>query len=129
MGANYVAKKSAWGAVSIWTILFCWLIIPIVVMIFKIIALKFETIEFYDEKVVQRSGIIAKRERQSLLTNVTSVSVNQSVLGRIFNYGDVQVDLIGKWDVNTNGISNPHKLKEFLEKYLSNKNMQQIITA
>lgn len=129
MQPNYVAKKSAWTAVSIWTILLCWLIFPVIVMIFKIIALKAESIEFYDQKVVQRSGIIAKRERQSLLTNVTSVSVNQSVLGRIFNYGDVQVDLIGKWDINTNGISNPHKLKEFLENYLSDKNMQQIITA
>ena len=127
MKPNYVAKKSAWTAVSIWTILLCWLIVPIIIMIFKIIALKAETIEFYDQKVVQRSGILAKQERQSLLTNITSVSVNQSLLGRIFNYGNVQVDLIGKWDINTDGVSNPHILKEFLEDYLSNKNMNQVI--
>ena len=127
MKPNYVAKKSAWTAVSIWTILLFWLIVPIIIMIFKIIALKAESIEFYDQKVVQRSGILAKQERQSLLTNITSVSVNQSLWGRIFNYGNVQVDLIGKWDINTNGVANPHKLKDFLEDYLSNKNMHQAI--
>lgn len=127
MKANYVAKKSAWGAVSIWSILFCWLIIPIFVMIFKIIALKAESIEFYDGKVVQKSGILSKREKQSLLTNVTSVSVNQSLWGRIFNYGDVKVDLIGKWDIDTVGISRPNELKAFLEDYLSNKNIHQLV--
>ncbi len=127
MKANYVAKKSAWGAVSIWSILFCWLIIPIFVMIFKIIALKAESIEFYNEKVVQKSGILSKREKQSLLTNVTSVSVNQSLWGRIFNYGDVKVDLIGKWDIDTVGISRPNELKAFLEDYLSNKNIHQLV--
>ena len=66
MKPNYVAKKSAWTAVSIWTILLCWLIVPIIIMIFKIIALKAESIEFYDQKVVQRSGILAKQERANL---------------------------------------------------------------
>lgn len=128
MQPNYVAKKSLWGAISIWSILFFWLIIPIFVVIFKMIALRCEKIEFYDQRVIQKSGILAKKERQSVLTNIVSVSVNQSLWGGIFNYGDVQVDLIGKWDIDTHGISRPHELKNFLEKYLSNGNTQQILT-
>ena len=91
------------------------------------ISLKCESIEFYDQRVIQKSGILAKKERQSVLTNIVSVSVNQSLWGGIFNYGDVQVDLIGKWDIDTRGISRPHELKNFLEKYLSNGNTQQIL--
>ena len=127
MQPNFVAKKSLWGAISIWSILFFWLIIPIFVIIFKMISLKCESIEFYDQRVIQKSGILAKKERQSVLTNIVSVSVNQSLWGGIFNYGDVQVDLIGKWDIDTRGISRPHELKNFLEKYLSNGNTQQIL--
>ncbi len=77
------------------------------------ISLKYERIEFYDQRVIQKSGIFTKKERQSVLTNIVSVSVNQSLLGGIFNFGDVQIDLIGSWDIDTEGISRPHELKTF----------------
>lgn len=45
---------------------------------------------------------------------IVSVSVNQSIRGRIFNYGDISVDAVGKWDINTRGIANPESLKRYL---------------
>ena len=128
MKPNYVAKKSVWSVITIWQILFFWLIIPLIVMIVKIIIIKNEVIEFYDTRVVEKKGVLSKQETQAVLTNVMSVSVYQTVKVRMFNYGDVKVDLVGRWDIDTTGIANPTSLKRHIEKYIQANNLQQVIT-
>ena len=117
---NYVMKKSAWSVIRWWHILFSFLIVPLIIMVWKIINIKDETISFYNNRVVIRSGILNKQERSTILTRVLSVTVKQTFWGRIFNYGTVYVDVVGKWDVNTKGIRNPRKAKEYLEKMALN---------
>ena len=75
---EYEAKKSAWSAITVWQILFFWLIIPLIVMAVKIVKIKSVRIYFYEDRVIERSGILSKRERQSLFQGVLSVSVEQS---------------------------------------------------
>lgn len=122
MKPNYVAKKSIWRAITFWRVVFFWLIIPLIVMIIDMIAANKETIEFYDNKIIQRKGIISKSEKQSVFSGVLAISVEQSVLGRIFNYGNVMVDVQGKWDIDTHMISNPDGLKKYLEDKTVNTN-------
>ena len=124
MKPEYVAKKTMWGAITFWRIILCWLIIPLIVMIVQLIQLKYETIEFYEDRIVVKSGVLSKREKNVAFVGVRSVSVNQSLWGRIFKYGDVQVDTVGKWDVNTKGVKNPRPLVEYLEtKIISKKDV------
>lgn len=126
---NYVATKSAWKAVTFWRVVLFWLIIPLIVMIVQIIVLKHERIEFYDDKIVVKSGVLSKNERKSIFAGVLSVSVNQSLWGRIFGYGDVIVDAMGKWDVNSEGIRNPKELERYLEtKIVHKSSFTNIIT-
>ena len=115
MKPNYVATKSVFSQLSFWKILSCILIIPIFILIFKIIAIKQYRIEFYDDKIIIYSGLINKSKKQSVFMGVTSSSVNQTLFGRIFNYGDVEVDCVGKWDVDTTYIKNPNELDEYLQ--------------
>lgn len=112
---NYVMKRSAWSVIRPWHILLFFLVIPLLIMIWKIINVKDETISFYNNRVVEKSGILAKNEKTTVLTRMLSVSVHQTFWGRIFNYGDIYVDVIGKWDVNMKGIKKPKKAKMFLE--------------
>lgn len=126
---NYVATKSAWKAVTFWRVVLFWLIIPLIVMIVQIIVLKHERIEFYDDKIVVKSGVLSKNERKSIFAGVLSVSVNQSLWGRIFGYGDVIVDAMGKWDINSEGICNPKELERYLETRIVHKSsLTNIIT-
>ena len=81
---EYEAKKSVWSAITVWQILFFWLIIPLIVMAVKIVKIKSVRISFYEDRVIERSGILSKRERQSLFQGVLSVSVEQSFSGRLF---------------------------------------------
>lgn len=115
MQPNYVAKKSAICALSFWGIVSCILIIPIFVLIYRIVALKMFRIEFYDDKIVTYSGLINKSKKQSVFMGVTATSIQQTLFGQIFNYGDIAVDCVGKWDVDTYGIKNPKALENYLQ--------------
>ncbi len=85
----------------------------------KIIAAKFDKIIFYDSKVVERKGIINTKEKSSLLTGIIGVSVEQNLFGKIFNYGNVIIDKVGKgWDISTSCISRPNELKRYIEKLI-----------
>ena len=59
-----------------------------------------------------------KTERKPFFIGVLGVDVYQSLFGRLFNYGDVYIDIAGKWDISTNGIKNPYALQEYLETRL-----------
>ena len=64
---NFVAKKSAWAAVTVLRVLFFWLIIPLIIMIVDIMIKKSERIEFYDDYIIQRSGVLSKKEKRSAM--------------------------------------------------------------
>ena len=126
---NYVIKKSAWSVIKWWHIVFGIFIIPLIIMIVKIINIKDESISFYNNKVVHKSGIFSKHEKTTILTRVLSVTVRQTIWGRIFNYGTIYVDMMGKWDISMRGIKNPMGAKAYLEKFVANgTGMRQILT-
>ncbi len=115
---NYVVRKTAWTAVTPLRVIFFWLIIPLIKIIAGIIERKHYVIEFYDDHIITKSGVFNKNESRSAFVGVVGVSAHQSFWGGIFNYGDVRVDVVGKWDIGTVGIINPKGLKEYLEQYL-----------
>ena len=130
MSPEYVATKSAWGAVTFLRVVFFWLIIPLIVMICHIIILKNERIEFYHNQIVVKSGVLSKKQRKSAFMGVLSVSVEQSLGGRLFKYGNVMVDVPGKWDVNTRGVCDPQGLANYLEtRIVSSANTTTIING
>jgi uncharacterized membrane protein YdbT with pleckstrin-like domain len=47
---------------------------------------------FTDRRVITRRGIIAKSGKDVPLAKINNISFNQSVLGRILNYGDLVID-------------------------------------
>ena len=128
MNPNYIAKKSAAPVLSLWLILFFWLIIPLIIQVYRIVSVKSYSLEFYDEKIVVKSGVFSKSESQTVFSGVYSVSISQSFMGRIFGYGDIRVDCPGKWDVDTSGIQDPAGLKHYLESKITASGIQRIIT-
>lgn len=116
MKPNYVAVKSAWGAVSFLWILSCVFVIPLFILIFRIIAIKQFRLEFYDDKIVIKSGLLNTKKKQMAFMGVTGVEVEQSLWGKLFGYGSVVVDCVGKWDVSfTTYIKEPEKLEGYLQ--------------
>lgn len=155
MQANYVSKKSAWGAVSIWTVLFFGLILPValvavplfmkeelgdviffvgigaavcsfvITVICTAVAIyraKQVSYEFYGNTVVIKDGAVfsgAEENRRLFFFPGMSISVKQSLKGKIFGYGNVVVSMgIGAaGQIVMEGIKKPKQAKEILSKY------------
>ena len=111
---NYIAKKSVWSVVTFWSVIACVLIIPIFTLLAKILNAKKYRIEFYDDKIITYKGFINISRKQVIFAGVTGVSVEKGLKGRIFNFGNVVIDAVGKWDIDTVGIKNPEGLEDYL---------------
>ena len=114
---HIVARKKLITAIKWWHILFFWTIIPIIHLICKTIILKNKYVEFYDSYVVKKKGVFNKTEEKCMFPKVMSCHVHRSFWGRIFNFGNVQIDAIGKWDVDLTNIKRPMFVKKYLENH------------
>ena len=144
---NYVAKMSVWKVLKFWKLILiaglvvAGLILPsalgltglvgtlatvlpiaigalwFLILICKIISNACISIEFYDDKIVQKRGVFSRYEKQAAFFGVKTVSIYKTFRARIFGYGDVIMDNFGgeDLDVDTYGIRRPEKLKKYLE--------------
>src|SRR5712671_1158044 len=58
-------------------------------------------------RVVHKTGFIKRRTFEMSLDKVESVDVNQSILGRVLNYGDVTVRGVGEGQETIKTIASP----------------------
>ena len=65
-------------------------------------------------RVVHKSGFIQRRTFEMSLDKVESVDVNQSILGRILNYGDVTILGVGEGRETISTIASPLRFRSFI---------------
>jgi len=118
----FEVRKTAWKEINFISILLCLLIIPIFVLIFKIWSVKKERILIYEDKIVVEKGLLSVSRKEFAFAGVFSVNTYQSLWGRLFNYGNVRIDFVGKNDINTDYIKDPEKLVSFLSTKIVRKN-------
>ena len=124
---HIIARKSKLLAVKWWHILFFWTIIPLIHLLCRIIIVKNQYVEFYDAYVIKKKGVFRKTEEKCMFPKVLSVNVDRSFWGRIFNFGNINVDAIGKWDIDLNGIKNPLYIRRYLENhFISTKEIKSM---
>ena len=58
-------------------------------------------------RVVHKTGFIQRRTYEMALDKVESVDVNQTILGRILNYGDVTINGVGEGRETIRTIASP----------------------
>lgn len=59
-----------------------------------------------DKRVVAKFGFISRVSVEVKLANIESISFTQSIMGRIFNYGDISLSSVGNTTLISN-VSNP----------------------
>ena len=52
-----------------------------------------------------------------MFPKILSCHVHRSFWGRIFNFGNIQIDAIGKWDVDLTFIKRPLYVRKYLENH------------
>ena len=65
-------------------------------------------------RVVHKSGFIKRRTFEMSLDKVESVDVNQGILGRILNYGDVTILGVGEGKETISTIASPLAFRNFI---------------
>src|SRR5690349_6262802 len=58
-------------------------------------------------RVVHKTGFIKRRTFEMSLDKVESVDVNQSILGRLMNYGDITIQGVGEGTQTISTITSP----------------------
>lgn len=102
-------------------------LICVAVLVISILVAKSYKIEVYSNRLVVRSGFISKKVKQSVMTPIVGVEIEQSVSGRLWNYGYVYIDKVGVgWDVDSHYIKNPVAFKEFLETLIDEKAVEKL---
>jgi hypothetical protein len=104
-------------------------IVCLIIQIWLIFYALYHRFEFYDNRVVEKIGIIFKTEEiQGVFIGIYTVYVVQSFWGKIFNYGDVIVDYPGYWNLKTDGLAAPHRLKKYLETKITKNGLHAIVS-
>ena len=65
-------------------------------------------------RVVHKTGFIKRRTFEMSLDKVESVDVNQSILGRLLNYGDVTILGVGEGKETIATIASPLAFRNFI---------------
>jgi uncharacterized membrane protein YdbT with pleckstrin-like domain len=65
-------------------------------------------------RIVHKTGFIKRRTFEMSLDKVESVDVNQSILGRILNYGDVTILGVGEGKETISTIASPLDFRNFI---------------
>lgn len=79
--------------------------------------------EVSNEGVVKHSGILQKRQKKYACNFVETVTLEQSFLGAIFNYGTIELyDPALKEQIYLENVSNPKKSSEVVQKILIREN-------
>ena len=78
-----------------------------------------------EDKIVHCKGILTIDEEIYDISSIRTVKSHQSLVGRIFNYGDVIVEVSASGgyhkDILLRGIVNPKKYERILNEYLEKK--------
>ena len=72
-------------------ILFCWLIIPLIMMIVRILKTKFTKTTITHKEIISEHGILSKTTDELLLKRVTDVRLSQPLWQRMFGLSTITV--------------------------------------
>ena len=64
-----------------------------------------------DRRVIQKSGFISRKTAEMNIHQVERVEVNQSILGRIFDYGSIQIHGSGQGLEGLENVAEPLALR------------------
>lgn len=112
---EYQAKVSIWSMLPLF--LLGLILLPLfgLGLIFLIMAvLRYMSTELAitNKKIIAKFGFIKRDTIELLLPKAESVQVNQSILGRILNYGDVVVSGAGNPQAPVPGIASPIEFRK-----------------
>jgi len=97
----------------LWLLLFAWLLIPLIIAWIKRCAV---VLRIYRGRVTLTRGILSKCERELFMSDIRSIDIDQSFLGRLVNIGDFTISTSATEDADEHveGVPNPQKIRDLI---------------
>ena len=100
-----------------WTIIFAaWTFIFLVAMIWTLVIIRCDYVEFYDSYAIHKKGVIFRTSVKHIFPQVVKVKTRRTFLG----FGDVIIDAVGPWDIDLTSIKRPEDVREYLVDHMVN---------
>ncbi len=96
-----------------WHLVFFWLVIPLIVALWKRASL---TLQVTEERVILERGILNKEIKEIFITDIRTIDVKQTLGQRIFGIGDIMIATAGTSDYEdvARGLPNPKRIKDLI---------------
>ena len=102
---------------SLWTVILAgWTLLFLIGLIWALVVIRCDYIEFYDDYVSQKKGVIFRKSKKTIVPQITAVTTRRNILG----YGDVEIDVVGPWDVSLTKLKRPEDVREYLVDHMVN---------
>lgn len=126
LGVGAIAAGVAAGFAFIIVGIVLILVGALIMFLVFFVAKKYEVV-FYADRIVVRHGIISVHESQAVMTPIIGVRLEQGIIQRMVNAGDIIVDKVGKgWDLDLTWIHDPASLKRYLESLISSTDYSSV---
>ncbi len=92
-----------------------WLLSIVTLSLYYWLFFRHNVIRLTTRRVTQRRGsILTQSDTSTSIENITNVDVNISLIGRIFNYGDISIQTAGSSgaEIQALRLSRPDKLRD-----------------
>lgn len=107
----YVDSYSPWLALALLVVS----LVPLAITVYRFFVWKLEEYVVTNYRIVQVEGIINKRTLDSALEKVNDVLMTQSLFGRLFGYGNIDILTGSERGINSlTGIADPFAFKRAL---------------
>lgn len=99
-----------------WYVMVAIAILMDVIHICKVIYVKSFSIKFYQKKIIISGGVFRRESCSIMFVGITRVDDDRKFVGRIFNFGNLYIDILGKGEFpRLPYISRFRRMKRFLD--------------
>jgi uncharacterized membrane protein YdbT with pleckstrin-like domain len=85
-----------------------------------LLAIMFREYALTTNRVIAKTGLISRNTQEMKLNKIENVTINQSILGRILNFGSITISGTGSGKVFIKSIVNPLEVKRKIDSMLTN---------
>lgn len=127
-----VAKRSFVGhyglLLPIVLVITFWLVVPLIALVCMFLSNRTYRHYVYRDRYVYEGGLLSKKQRTQTMTQVLAVDIEQSFKGKIFDFGDVRVNLIGRGGLRIEGCKHPEEVASALQGLIAKgKDIKQFV--
>lgn len=106
----------------VFAVLFIWtIVIPILIVLMVVLTVSSTKYALTNKRVIGRFGILSEDFKSATPKFITSIEVQQSITGKIFNFGTISIETAGsgqKVDFKWRYVKDPITVKNKIEKYI-----------